>query len=288
MNGHNQLLSLALITLTSSLGAWISPLASQTLAPTLKLQKGIQIKLQAKINPNLGINRITPQAMEQAKLVLEKRISGLGISGAVVTIDDNNQLLVKLPRVNDPNLASRVISTTGQLDFRKQKRGTESELRAKLQVLHVAKVQRESLRKSGDHKAIAENETTYKKSIEDLKNIFESTGLMGNMLKEAVASPLDGSSGAWKIALTFDAQGSDLFAKVTGEIAGTGRAVGIFLDDQLISFPSVGSEFKGKGITGGRAVITGNFTSEAANELALQIRSGALPIHLEIIDSLSF
>jgi preprotein translocase subunit SecD len=164
----------------------------------------------------------------------------------------------------------------------------ESELRARLQILQAAKVQRESLKNSGDQKAIAENETTYKKSIEDLKSIFESTGLTGNMLKDAVASTLDRSSGVWQIALTFDAQGSDLFAKITGEIGGTGRTLGIFLDDQLISFPSVGSEFQGKGITGGRAVIIGNFTSDSANELALQIRSGALPIPLEIIDSRSF
>ncbi|NMF58609.1 preprotein translocase subunit SecD [Pseudanabaena yagii] len=288
MNGRNQLLSLALIALTSSLGAWISPLASQTPTPNVKAQNGIQLTLQAKINPTLGINKITPQAMEQAKLVLEKRIRGLGISEAVVTIGDHNQLLVKLPRVNDPNLAKRVIATTGQLDFRKQKKGTESELRAKLQILQTAKLQREALKNSGDQKAISENETTYKKSIEDLKSIFESTGLTGNMLKDAVASPFDGSSEILQIVLTFDIQGGDLFAKVTGEIAGTGRALGIFLDDQLISFPSVGSEFQGKGITGGRAVITGNFTSDAANELALQMRSGALPFPLEIIDSRDF
>ncbi|BBC26362.1 preprotein translocase subunit SecD [Pseudanabaena sp. ABRG5-3] len=288
MNGRNQLLSLALIALTSSLGAWVSPLASQTPTPTLKSQGGIQITLQAKINPKLGINTITPQAMEQAKLVLERRISGLGIAEAVVTIGDHNQLLVKLPRFNAPNLAKRVIATTGQLDFRKQKKGTESELSAKLQVLQEAKLQREALKNSGDQKAIAENETIYKKSLEDLKSIFESTGLTGDMLKDAVASPLDRSSETWQIVLTFDAQGGDLFAKVTGEIAGTGRALGIFLDDQLISFPIVSPEFQGKGITGGRAIITGNFTLDSATELALQIRSGALPFPLEIIDSRSF
>lgn len=288
MNGRNQLLPLALIALTSSLGAWISPLASQTPMPNVKTQSGLQIILQAKINPKLGINKITPQAMEQAKLVLEKRISDLGISEAVVTIGDHNQLLVKLPRVNDSNLVKRVIATTGQIDFRKQKKGTESALRANLQILQTTKLQHEALKTSGDQKAIAENETTYKKSIEDLKTIFESTGLTGAMLKDAAVSPLDRSFGVWQIALTFDAQGADLFAKVTGEIAGTGRVLGIFLDDKLISSPLVGPEFQGKGITGGRAVITGNFTSDAANELALQIRSGALPIPLEIIDSRSF
>jgi len=254
----------------------------------LDLRGGAQLTLQAKINPEQGINEITPRIMETAKFVVEQRINGLGVSEATVLLAGNNQLIVQLPAVNDPAQAERVLGTTAQLDFRKQKKGTESELRARLQILQAATVQRELLKTAGDQgdqKAIAANEAEYKKSIAALKDIFERTGLTGNMLKDAVASPTGNGPDSWQVALTFDDKGGDLFAKTTGEIGGTGRSLGIFLDDKLISSPSVGPEFQGKGITGGRAVITGNFTLDSATELALQLRAGALPVPVEIVEN---
>ena len=251
----------------------------------LDLRGRAQLTLQAKINPEQGINEITPRIMETAKFVVEQRINGLGVSEATILLSGNNQLIVQLPGVNDPAQAERVIGTTAQLDFRKQKKGTESELRARLQIQQAATIQREVLKNSTDQKAIAENDTAYKKSIEDLKGIFERTGLSGNMLKDAVASPTGNGPDSWQVALTFDDKGGDLFAKTTGEIGGTGRSLGIFLDDKLVSSPSVGPEFQGKGISGGRAVITGNFTLDTANELALQLRAGALPVPVEIVEN---
>ncbi|MBD2151190.1 protein translocase subunit SecD [Pseudanabaena sp. FACHB-1277] len=252
----------------------------------LDLRGGAQLTLQAKLNPEQGINEITPKLMETARFVVEQRINGLGVSEATILLSGNNQLIVQLPGVNDPAQAERVIGTTAQLDFRKQKKGTESELRARLQIQQAATIQREVLKNGGDAKAIAENEAAYKKSIEDLKGIFETTGFTGNMLKDAVAAPTgNGGNDTWQVALTFDDKGGELFAKTTAELGGTGRVLGIFLDDKLISYPSVGPEFQGKGITGGRAVITGNFTLDTANELALQLRAGALPVPVEIVEN---
>ena len=155
----------------------------------LDLRGGAQLTLQAKINPEQGINELTPRIMETAKFVVEQRINGLGVSEATILLSGNNQLIVQLPGVNDPAQAERVIGTTAQLDFRKQKKGTESELNARLQVKQAATIQREILKSSTDQKAIDESETAYKKSIEGIKGIFERTGLSGNMLKDAVASP---------------------------------------------------------------------------------------------------
>ncbi|OIP69976.1 MAG: protein-export membrane protein SecD [Oscillatoriales cyanobacterium CG2_30_44_21] len=251
----------------------------------LDLRGGAQLTLQAKINPEQGINEITPRIMETAKFVVEQRINGLGVSEATILLSGNNQLIVQLPGVNDPAQAERVLGTTAQLDFRKQKKGTESELRVRQQLQQAEAIQLEVVKNSGDQKAIAESEANYKKSIDGLKDIFERTGLSGNMLKDAVASPTGNGPDSWQVALTFDDKGGDLFAKTTSEIGGTGRALGIFLDDKLISSPSVGPEFQGKGITGGRAVITGSFNLDTANELALQLRAGALPVPVEIVEN---
>ena len=284
MSNRNHLLA---FVLTASLGACISPSASQPSKPSLTQQNAVQITLQAKI-PKQGIKAITPQMMERAKLVLENRINGLGISGASVEIVGSNQLVVKLPSVKDPTQAKRVIGTDGQLDFCKQKKGTENELMARLQLRQEVRAQREVLKNSGDQKAIAANEAAYKKSVQALKDIFESPVLSGDMIKDAHADPLFKGSSTWKIAMTFDDKGAVLFAKTTGEIAGTGLAIGIFLDGELISAPIVGPEFQGKGITGGRAVIAGQFTKDLATELALQLRSGTLPVSLEVVKTQSF
>jgi preprotein translocase subunit SecD len=224
--------------------------------------------------------------METAKYVVEQRINGLGVAEATIVLAGSDQLIVQLPGVNDPAQAERVIGTTAQMDFRKQKQATESELRTKLQLRDLAARQRELLKEGNDPKAIADNEAIYKQANEELKDLFERTGLTGNMLKDAVANPSGSGRGDdWQVALVFDDQGGDLFAKMTSELGGTGRVLGIFLDDQLISYPSVGPEFQGKGITGGRAVITGNFTLDSATELALQLRAGALPVPVTIVEN---
>lgn len=278
---------LFVLVLTVSLGSCVSSSVSQPLKPSLSQQSGVKITLQAKI-PEKGITKITPQMMERAKLVFEKRVSGLGISGASVAIAGNNQLVVKLPNIKDPSQAKRVIGTTGLLDFRKQKKGTENELRARVLTRQEVMAQREVLKYSGDQKAISANEAAYKKSVQALKDIFENPVLSGDMIKDAYAEPLFKGSSTWKIALTFDDQGAVLFAKTTSEIAGTNLAIGIFLDDKLISAPIVAGEFQGKGITGGRAVIAGQFTKDLATEIALQLRSGTLSIAFEVVKTHSF
>ena len=251
----------------------------------LDLRGGAQLTLQAKINPEQGINEITPRIMESAKFVVEQRINGLGVSEATILLSGNNQLVVQLPGVNDPAQAERVIGTTAQLDFRKLKKDTQSELGARTEILKAATTQREILKNSDDKKAIAASEANYKKSVDAIAGIFERTGLTGNLLKDAVASPSGNGPDSWQVAIAFDDKGGELFAKTTGEIGGTGRVLGIFLDGKLISSPSVGPEFQGKGITGNRAVITGNFTLDSATELALQLRAGALPVPVEIVEN---
>lgn len=70
--------------------------------------------------------------------------------------------------------------------------------------------------------------------------------------------------------------GSQKFAEATAELAGTSTPISIWMDNTMISYPTVNNA-----ITDGSAVITGNFTSESAKKLADQINSGALPFKME-------
>ncbi|MFN3927733.1 MAG: protein translocase subunit SecD [Pseudanabaenaceae cyanobacterium] len=253
----------------------------------LDLQGGAQLTLQALPNPEQGITEITPKVMESAQFIVKQRIDGLGVAEAVVLVVGNDQLSVQLPGVTDPAQAERVIGKTAQLEFRPQKQGTEAELRARQIEAFELSQRLRLLQLAGDKsdpKLIAETEAQLRQSRLALKNLFDSVGLTGSMLRDAVASPSpDGNS--WDVSLSFNEEGGKLFAKITAEVAGTGRSLGIFLDDEPISLPVVDVKFQGTGITGGQARIEGRFSLEAANELALQLRAGALPVPIKLVEN---
>ncbi len=83
--------------------------------------------------------------------------------------------------------------------------------------------------------------------------------------------------------IKFNDSGSKSFTQLTKNIAGTGRSIGILIDGKLITSPTVDSGYKATGITGGSAVIIGDFTAITAANLSAQLRSGALPVPVEVI-----
>ncbi len=248
----------------------------------LDLQGGSQLTILVK--PTETVKQITERELEAVQRVIEGRVNGLGVSEPLVQTVGNNQILVQLPGVNDPQQAERVLGGTAQLDFRKQKVGTETQLQIENQLRQELLVKQAELRKTGDAKAIAENQAALKRSNEAIAALYERTDLTGKNLKDAFAEPANAAN-AWSVGLKFDTQGGESFAQLTKDLAGTGRTLGIFLDNELISSPVVGVEFAQTGITGGNAVITGRFTAEEANDLAIQLRGGALPVPVEVAEN---
>ncbi|MBW4699441.1 MAG: protein translocase subunit SecD [Aphanocapsa lilacina HA4352-LM1] len=113
---------------------------------------------------------------------------------------------------------------------------------------------------------------------------FEKTDLTGADLTNAFPQALQSGNG-WEVALEFTGPGGEKFARITRDLAGTGRRLGVFLDEEAISTPTVGVEFVDRGITGGKAVITGNFSAQEASELGIKLKAGALPVPVEIIEN---
>ncbi|HEY9692906.1 MAG TPA: protein translocase subunit SecD [Oculatellaceae cyanobacterium] len=248
----------------------------------LDLQGGSQLTIQIKTTQE--VKEIKPEDLEAVLRVVENRINGLGVSEPLVQTVGNDQIVVQLPGVSDPEQAERVLGGTAQLDFREQKPGTEAQLPIELQVRQQLLAKQEELRKSGDKEAIAKNQASLNSSNEAIGKLFTKTGLAGKNLKDARPEPLPNGQN-WNVAIRFDAEGGELFAKLTKNLAGTGRSIGIFLDEAPVSTPVVGVEFAQTGITGGAAVITGNFTTQTANDLAVQLRGGALPVPVEIVEN---
>jgi preprotein translocase subunit SecD len=248
----------------------------------LDLRGGSSLTIQVKTTPE--IKQITERELEAVKKVVEGRINGLGVSEPVIQTVGTDKIIVQLPGVNDPEQAERVLGGTAQLEFRKQKPGSEIQIVAFQTSRAELKLKQEQLKKSQDTAAIAKNREDLQKNNEAIVELFESTKppLSGKFLKDAYGEPTQNNN--WNVAIRFDQKGGELFAEITKALAGTGRSIGIFLDNELISAPVVGPEFAAAGIAGGSAVITGRFTPQQANDLGVQLKGGALPVPVEIAE----
>jgi preprotein translocase subunit SecD len=251
----------------------------------LDLRGGAQLTIQVK--PTVEVKTIRPEDLTAVKTVIENRVNALGVSEPLVQTVGSDKVLVQLPGVTDSEQAERVLGGTAQLEFRQQKQGTEGQFTAEYTIQRQIELELEQLRKNSsdpnNQKQIAELQESLKKSNEAILNLFDPIGLTGKNLKNAIPSPTQGTN--WDVSLRFDQDGGNKFAELTKNLAGTGRSLGIFLDNSLISAPVVGPEFAATGITGGSAVITGNFTPETANDLAVQLRGGSLPFPVEVVEN---
>lgn len=252
----------------------------------LDLRGGSQLTIQVKTTEK--IKQVSEQDLEAVQTVLENRVNGLGVSESVIQSVGNNQILIQLPGVDDPKSAERVLGTTAQLEFRRENPEKNRLLRVRQEELIELLTKQQDLQKKDDKAAIEANQakiTEKQKQIQaEEKQRFEKTELTGEFLTGATEEPLR-AAGAWAVALTFDSKGGKLFADLSREAAQNGTALGIFLDDELISAPRVGPEYKDTGISGGNAQISGNFDSKSAKELALQLRGGSLPLPIEIVEN---
>ncbi|MBX9253493.1 protein translocase subunit SecD [Desmonostoc muscorum CCALA 125] len=278
MQRQRSLLILILVLVIAA----ITVIATIPIPLGLDLRGGSQLTIQVK--PSAEIPKITERELEGVKKVVEGRINGLGVSEPVIQTVGADKILVQLPGVNDPEQAERVLGGTAQLEFRTQKPNTETQLLAFQGSRAELKAKQEELRKSSDKAAIAKNQEDLEKNNQAIAELFESTNppLIGKYLKDAYGEPTQGNN--WNVAIRFDQKGGELFAQLTKNLAGTGRSIGVFLDNELISAPTVGIEFASTGITGGSAVITGRFTAQQANDLGVQLRGGALPVPVEIAE----
>ena len=249
----------------------------------LDLRGGTQLTMQ--VNPTEQIPQVGERELAAVQRVIENRVNGLGVSEAVVQSVGQDQLSIQLPGVSDPEKAERVLGGTAQLEFRNQRAGTEGEFAALQTISQQQRIEQQVLRDSGDEEAIAANQTALEATQQDILELFEDSELSGDKLRDALARPVSGASGAWEVVIEFTSEGTELFAELTRNIAGTGRGLGIFLDNQLISAPGVDVEYAQTGITGGSAVISGGFSAESARDLEIQLRGGSLPLPVEIVEN---
>ncbi len=215
----------------------------------LDLQGGTELVLETQMDKIDPSNR--DSALESAKNVIERRVNLYGVSEAVVQtskLGEQRRILVELPGLKDASAAANLVGKTAQLDFR--------ELPATL--------------------SAQEQEAT--KSGLPVIAFAKSTGLTGADLKKAQVTfgSDQGARAGPQVAIEFTEEGSKKFAEITRR--NIDKPLAIFLDNEPISAPNVQQE-----ISGGNAVITGQFTPEEAKDLAIALNAGALPVPIKLI-----
>lgn len=111
----------------------------------------------------------------------------------------------------------------------------------------------------------------------EFQDPYGNTVITGSSLKDATLS--QDPAGRWAVSIEFDSVGTQQFADLTRRWAGTGQPLPIIFDGEVVMTPQAETV-----IPDGKGIITGGFTVEEAREMALLLRSGALPVPLEVLE----
>lgn len=216
-------------------------------------------------------------AMSALRDVIERRVNILGVSEPVVTTEksftgDEYRLVVELPGVTNLDDAARAIGETPLLQFKTLKPDYEA-IVAKNKTILETQSQTPQAATVGED-GVATVNVGLQAGVVDP---YITTKLGGSQLSKATLQ-FDPTTRKPIIALQFNEEGAKLFEEITE--ANVGKPVAIFLDGSPLSIPVVQQK-----ITGGQAVITGDFTPQEARELVGRLNSGALPLKVELIGS---
>lgn len=219
--------------------------------------------------PDKEIMGLKDNAVSQALETIRNRIDQFGVTEPVIVKQGENEILVQLPGIKDPERALELIGRTAQLEFK-----LVDEANASKAGSGTVPEGDELLMLKQKNKSTGVTTTTP-------ILLKKQTLLTGDMLTDARVKTGGGQLGHdVYVALEFSGEGARIFEKVTGE--NVGKQLAIVLDNTVYSAPVIKDR-----IGGGRAVIEGSFTLEEAKDLAIVLRAGALPAPVKVIQNIT-
>ncbi len=209
-----------------------------------------------------GIEQAVSQAMDTATEVVRKRIDSLGTREPTIIRQGAQRIVVQVPGLKDPAALKSLLGQTAKLEF-KLVDGTASPTDIAQGIVPPGSeiVPYAQANPDGSVAKIA---------------VKRLGGIKGDSLTDARQSNNSQTNEA-VVSITFDQQGGAKFAKLTTE--NVNKPFAIILDGKVLSAPNINEP-----ILGGSAQISGSFTIESANNLAISLRSGALPVDLKVVE----
>ena len=196
-----------------------------------------------------GIVELKTSSQDQALEIVRRRVDEIGTNEPNILKRGNDRILVELPGLDDPMRIKKLLGKTANLTFRFVTNNTKDSFGA------------EKLKFENDQ----EEAVVSKRIILSGDNLLDAQPRMDSQTNETVVS------------FTLDRVGAKRFGKATS--TGIGKQLAIVLDGKIISAPVIRDT-----IASGSGQISGGFTFQSATDLALLLRSGALPAPLNIIE----
>jgi len=202
-----------------------------------------------------GLARALDDAMSTAREVVYNRVDPDGTKEVTVIRQGGRRILVEVPGLQDPEGLKTLLGKTARLEFKLVDLTATPDMLASgrapvgSQILPM---------QEGGRIAVKRRAMVTGDQLVNAQQTFDQNG-------------------APAVSITFDGRGARSFARVTKE--NVNKPFAIILDDVVISAPNINEP-----ILGGQAQITGSFTVKDANDLAVQLRSGKLPVKLNVIE----
>lgn len=197
-----------------------------------------------------GLDHAARIAADRSLEVIRHRVDQLGVSEPVITRVGEDRILVQMPGIENPGQLRDLLGSTAKMSFQ--------------MVAQAA---------GPDVSLLPMRDGSGRVPVED------RVALAGDRLDRA-ASAFDPDTGRPMVTFAFDREGGKVFAEITA--ANIGERFAVVLDGEVLTAPVIRTA-----IPGGQGQITGDFTIEEAQTLAVLITSGALPASLEVIEERS-
>ena len=224
----------------------------------IKIQEEIDVsnlednKFKLKLS-DVAIESLRKRAVDQSIEILRRRIDELGTKEPTIQRQGKSRIIIQVPGLDDPNRLKELLGTTAKLTFHLMDPRS-----------NIDNVSRSSI-------------ILYSQDNKDLPYIVEKRSIIsGENLIDAQPG-FDPQTNQPIVNFRFDSQGARKFGKVTSD--NVGKPFAIVLDNEVISAPIINEP-----ILGGSGMISGGFSVTEANDLAILLRSGALPAPLIILE----
>ncbi len=293
---RNQYARLIIIILISALAIWID--ASNTLKITnpingelvmqrsvtprlgLDLRGGLQVLLEADLPAKTAIDA---DALSVARTIIENRTNALGVSENVIQVAGDRRIVGEFPGLEDSEAVLAILQRTGLLEFVNM---SNTPLQAGTVIetnFGLAGTEGTSTPTATPQATAVPSGTAAPATPPEAANQPETppapiypTVMTGSELKTIEVGVDEFRN--YEIRFTLTDKGRQIFADYSS--THIGQFLGIVLDKEVISAPRIETP-----ITEGSGRITGKFTAEEANALAIQLRYGSLPVPLKIVET---
>ncbi len=226
------------------------------------------------------VARIKNSAINQALETIRNRIDQFGVTEPLLQRQGRAEIVIQLPGVSDPDRAKKLIQDTALLEFKMIDAENETALGLPLQVSQSEEqgiLDQFADKVPEGSEILFESITGERDEVPMLSRprlVDKMAALTGDVLQDARVNYTEFNE--TYVGITFGSKGAKAFGRVTTD--NVGKFMAIVLDGTVYSAPRINEP-----ILGGRAQITGDFTTDEANDLAIVLRAGALPAPMKTV-----